>query len=221
MSNADSMNNDDLAKRMSDGVQQLGRRQFLEAYQSFWSVVCALNTAASSNTMKLLEAYDYAERAAVMLAREPNREDATSWMELALSASDNSADLREKIIRASQHPEYQMRGQLLTQLQLLSVEHLGLGNFEKALAFAKRSQKFQEDYRADGAVPMFHLNAYGNEAMALYRLGRVADAKNALDKILHMWDPDKLEDATGLKCYAKLCEFKATILGALAKKKLN
>lgn len=220
MNNADSTNKTDLSKLLSDGVQALGRRQWIDAYQNFWQAVCALKADATSPA-RLLEAYDYAERAALMQSREPNSPDSSSWLELALAASDNSATLRETIIRASNQPEYEMRGRLLTQLQLLSVEHAGLGNFEMALAFAKRSQKFQEDYREDGAVPIFHLSAYGNEAMALYGLGRVADAKNALDKGLYMWDPEKLEDVDGLKCYAKLCEFKATILGALAKKKLN
>lgn len=221
MTNADSTNPNLLLSLISEGVQQLGRKQFIEAYQRFWRAVCILKTQTNPDFSKLLEAYDYAERAAAMQSREPNTEDASSWMELALAASENSAAVREQAIRASEQPEYEMRGRLLAQLQLLSVEHFGLRNFDKALAFAQRSQKFQEDYREDGTVPMFHLSACGNEAMALFRLGRLDEAMKAVNKALYSWDPETLEEVDGLKCFAKLCEFKATILGALAKKKLN
>ncbi len=221
MTNADSTNPNLLQSLISDGVQQLGRRHFIDAYQSFWRVVCILKTQTNPDSSKLLEAYDHAERAAAMQSREPNIEDASSWLELALAVSENSAAVREQFIRSSAKPEYEMRGRLLAQLQLLSVEHLSLRNFEKALEFAKRSQKFQEDYREDGAVPMFHLSACGNEAMSLFRLGRLDEAMKAVNKALYSWDPETLNDADGLKCFAKLCEFKATILGVLAKKKLN
>lgn len=220
MNNAGSTNTLDVLARLSDGVHQLGRHLYQDAYADFWSVVCALKDS-SADTAMLLEAYDYAETAAVMASREPTNEQASSWLELALVSSNESATLREKIIRKSTAPEYEMRGRLLAQLQLLAVEHLGLKNFEKTIEFAGRSRKFQEDYREDGAIPMFHLSTYANEAMALFRLGRLSEAMDVLNKGLYSWDPETLADADGLKCFAKLCEFKVTVLRALAKKKLN
>ncbi|MBX9573771.1 MAG: hypothetical protein K2X77_33045 [Candidatus Obscuribacterales bacterium] len=224
MSNANSQPTFNVEDEVSNGIRLLGERRFEAAYTHFYQVIDELKrrqAGDASVSQDLAAAYDYAERSAYGQARGSDVSDSREWLLRALTAGECSAAIREQLLRASPNPHFELRGRMLTQLQVLSLEHMGLGNFDKALELARRSAKFQEDRQEHGTVPMFYLSACGNEAMVLFRQKRLDDALRAVNKALHSFDPESLDDADGLKCYAKLCEMKATIIGARNAKKLN
>lgn len=224
MKNANPKLTGDVAALFAEGIDSAKAKRFDAAYESFAAIIALLTSQDSAEgafDADFLRAYDAIEQVANFLAETPNAPVSVEWLLKAADACEKSAAIRERIIRKSDRPEYQMRGRMLMQLQVNAGRYMMIRSFEKVIEVAQRSAKFQEDFNDEGTVPSFHLIACGNEAMAQLRLGRLKEAADVVNKGLYMWDPENLGDADALKSYAKLCELKCTILAASAKKKLH
>ena len=207
----------------SEGQRQFGDKQFENAYNTFMSLVERITRGAHSDTTSriLPGIYCRAESAAYAMSREPNIADARAWLERALVAGEAAVNSMEPLIRSGEVNDLEARGHMLAQLHTLSQQNMALGNHEKCIEIASRSMKFQEDFKDEGVVSMLYLSACGNKVLALLQLKRLDEALSAVNSALYSHDPEDMNDRDGLKCYAKLCEIKGTILGARNAKKLN